>query len=136
MSDKKTEKISYSITTVERKEENEMKSEAKAYAIKLIGLAEMVEDVSKSKNGRYEFCGDLGARNKKIHIYRGIGNLAEDLGFETLSKVEHSDDAYEFKYLGYSFFQILSKDADLGEEVSVGVFKEYTEETGEEGFEI
>lgn len=116
-----------------------MKNEAKAYAIKLIGLAEIVEDVSESKNGRYEFCSDLGAKDKKIHIYRGIGNLAEDLGIENLSKVEHRNDAYEFKYLGYSFFQILSKDAveDLGEKVSVGVFKEYAKKlTGKEGFKI
>ncbi len=105
-----------------------MKNEAKAYAIKLIGLAEMVKDVSKSKNGRYESCSDLGARKKEIHIYRGIGSLAEDLGIINLSKVEHRNDAYEFKYLGYSFFQILGKDVveDLGEKVSVEVFKEYT----------
>ncbi|HHX67231.1 MAG TPA: hypothetical protein GX708_04130 [Gallicola sp.] len=85
-----------------------MKNEAKAYAIKLIGLAETVKDVSKSKNGRYEFCGDLGAWDKKIHIYRGIENLAKDLSiFENLSK---RDDRYEFKYLGYTFFQILKGD--------------------------
>ena len=91
-----------------------MENEANAYAIKLIGLAETVKDVSKSKNGRYEFCGDLGAWDKKIHIYRGIENLAKDLGFENLSK---RDDRFEFKYLGYTFFQLLSKDAveDLGE---------------------
>lgn len=83
-----------------------MKNEAKAYVIKLIGLAEMVEDVSKSKNGRYQFCGELGARNKKIHIFRGIENLAKDLGVENLSK---KDGTYEFKYLGYTFFQLLSK---------------------------
>jgi hypothetical protein len=81
-----------------------MKNEAKEYVIKLIGLAETVKDVSKSKNGHYELCGGLGTWDKKIHIFRGIENLAKDLGVENISK---KDDIFEFKYLGYTFFQIV-----------------------------
>lgn len=81
-----------------------MKNEANAYVIKLVGLAETVKEVSKSKNGRYELCGGLGTWDKKIHIYRGIENLANDLGVENISK---RDDIFEFRYLGYTFFQIV-----------------------------
>ena len=103
-----------------------MKNEAKVYALKLIGLAEMVEDLKKSKNGRYEFCGDFGARDNRIHIFQGLANLAEDLGYEYLNKDLWRDDAYEFYYLGYHFFQIFNTDIvkELGETVPVEKLQE------------
>lgn len=98
-----------------------MKDEAKAYAIKLKELAEVLEDLEKSKNGRYEFCGDLGGADNKIHIFNGLVNLAIALGIERLYKAAFRDDAYEFEYLGYRFFQIFSKNLveELGDMVWV-----------------
>ncbi len=119
----------YEMKDVMRKERTgEAKAEAKAYALKLIELAETVKDLSKSKNGRYEFCGDLGGKDKKIHIFNGLANLAEDLGIKYLCQVESRNDAYEFEYLGYKFFQIMDEDIidRLGDMVSVRNFFEYT----------